>query len=179
MSTSIRRNNGRSGAPGMQAGAADPVKTISRPEKARIAAGIILPLLAAGAVFANMACETECTYLYGALFGVDLHHLGIGLAAALLLLGLPFQRPSFKAFSDHARAWLLCMTVGGGVVLLYFQAVNRIFCLFCLVYGALIFALFLLNVNRTSRPACAVFLAAGLLLFVFFFEGSAVPVFQF
>ncbi len=170
MNTSIRRSEDRRES-----------REIFTPrfEKARIAAGIIIPLLAAGAVFANRVCETECTYIYGALFGVDLHYLGIGLAAALLFLGFSFQRLSFKAFSDHARACLLCMAVGGGVVLLYFQAVHRMFCPVCLIYGALIFAFFLFNVNRTSRPACAVFLAAGLLFFVFFFEGSAVPVFQF
>lgn len=148
-------------------------------ERIRPAANIILPFPAAGAVFANMACDTGCTYLHGVLFGIDLHCLGIVLAAALLLFSLPAHREGLRALCDHARANLLSFSVGGGAVLLHFQAVHRIFCLFCLVYGALILALFILNANRTRRTACAASFAAGLLVFAVFFEGSAVPVFSF
>lgn len=148
-------------------------------KKVRVTGNIILPLAAIGAVFANKACETDCTHLYGALFGVDLNLLGIFLAAALLLLSLPVGHASFRALCDHARANLLCLAVGGGAVLFHFQAVNRVFCLFCILYGFFMFTLFLLNAGRTSGPACFASLATGLLVFVFFFEGSAVPVFQF
>lgn len=147
-------------------------------DKMRKTGNIGLPFVAAGAVYANMVCDVGCTYIYGTLFGLDLHLLGFILAGAILLLSLPLRQPIVRIAGDHLRANLLAAAVGGGVVLLHFQMVNRIFCPFCLVYGALAALLFLLNVNRTSGIACAVSFAAGLLLFVFFFEGSAVPVFD-
>lgn len=147
-------------------------------DKIRKTGNLGLPFPAVGAVLANMACDSGCTYIQGTFLGMDLHYLGILLAAAVLLSSLPLPQPAYRIVGDHVRANLLSLAMGGGVVLLYFQAVNRIFCLFCLVYGAIVVLLFILNVNQTSRIACAISFAAGLLLFAFFFEGSAVPVFH-
>ncbi len=147
-------------------------------DKIRKTGNIGLPVAAVGAVLANMACDIGCTYIYGAFLGMDLHCLGIILAAAVVLSSLPLPNPAYRIAGDHVRANLLSFAMGGGVVLLYFQVVNRIFCPFCLVYGAIAVLLFLLNVNRTSPIACLISFGAGLLLFVLFFEGSVVPVFN-
>ena len=150
-----------------------------RAEIVRRAANILLPLFAAGTVYANLVCDTGCTYIQGSLFGLDLHYLGFVLAGAILLLSLPIDNQAYRVLSRHARAVLLCMAVGGGMVLLHFQIVNQIFCPFCLAYGGLFFILFLLNLNQTSRTACVVSFGAGLVIFALFFEGSAMPVFEF
>ena len=154
-------------------------KALSQPDAVRKSANLILPFFAAGAVFANMICDTGCTYLSGALFGIDLHYLGFMLAAAILIFSLPLKNPGYRVVARHARACLLCMAVGGGAVLLHFQWVNEIFCLFCLVYGALVFILFLFNLNRTKPMAVAISFVSGLAVFALFFQGSAMPVFQF
>ena len=143
------------------------------------AANILLPLFAAGTVYANLVCDTGCTYIHGSLFGLDLHYLGFILAGAILLFSLPIDNRAYRVLGRHARAVLLCMAVGGGMVLLHFQIVNQIFCPFCLAYGGLFFVLFLLNFRQTSRTASVVSFVAGLLIFALFFEGSAVPVFEF
>ncbi len=142
-------------------------------------ANLILPFFAAGAVYGNLLCDTGCTYLYGTLFGLDLHYLGFLVAGALAAFSLPLKNPGYQAFSRHARTNLLCMSVGGGTILLHFQVVNQLFCPFCLVYGALLFTLFLFNVNRTSRTALAASFVAGVLIFSLFFEGSTLPLYAF
>ncbi len=150
-----------------------------RTEIVRSAANILLPLFAAGTLYANLVCETGCTYIHGGLFGLDLHCLGFILAGAILLLSLPLGSRAYRSFGGHARAVLLCMAVGGGVVLLHFQIANQVFCPFCLAYGGLFFVLFLLNISQTSRTVCAVSFGAGLLIFALFFEGSVMPIFEF
>ncbi len=156
-----------------------PLTVFSQADAFRKTANLILPFFAAGAVYANMICDTGCTYLYGALFGVDLHYLGFMLAAAILVFSLPLKNQGYRMIARHARACLLYMAVGGGAVLLHFQWVHEIFCPFCLAYGALIFILFMFNLNRTIPLAAAISFAAGLAVFALFFEGSAMPVFQF
>lgn len=156
---------------------------ISKPkhlEKIVKTGNIILPVLAVGAVFANKACDTGCTYLYGNLFGVDLNSLGIVLAITILLLSLPASSSSvYRHITDHLRPNLLSGSLGGGVVLLHFQLVNSVFCPFCILYGALIFILFALNFNKINRVTGVTAFLGGLLIFAFFFEGSAIPVFRF
>jgi hypothetical protein len=149
-------------------------------EKIRKISNIIIPLLAIGAVLANSACDTGCTYLHGSLFGVDLNHLGILLAGVILAVSLPISTSrTYRQTADRARAGLLSFSIGGGLVLLHFQLVNSIFCLFCTIYGALLFILFLVNFNMNNRMSGPAMFFAGLLLFAFFFEGSAIPMFQF
>lgn len=151
----------------------------SRPEAIRKIANVVLPFFAAAAVYGNLSCDTGCTYLQGTLFGVDLNYLGFLLAAAIVIFSLPFKAMQYRRFSRHARANLLSMAVGGGMVLIHFQMVNQILCPFCLVYGALLFILFLFNFNRSSRWACAVSFVIGVLIFALFFEGSALPLYGF
>ena len=143
------------------------------------AANASIPVAAAGAVFANMACDTGCTYLYGAMFGIDLNYLGIMLAAALLLLSLPVPHPAYLHITGHARACLLWFSMGIGPVLLHFQIAHEVFCPFCLVYGALVLAMFAVNWHMTKLYAGLALFAAGFALSFFFFEGSAIPVFTF
>lgn len=150
-----------------------------RAETIRRIANVIVPLFAAVTVYGNLVCDTGCTYLHGALFGVDLNYLGLLLAAAILLFSLPLKSGQYRDVSRHARTNLLSMAVGGGAVLLHFQAANQIFCFFCLLYGALVFLLFLLNLNRTNRGALAASFFAGVLIFSLFFEGSALPLYSF
>lgn len=156
---------------------------ISRPkhlEKIVKTGNIILPILAIGAVFANKACDTGCTYLYGNLFGVDLNSLGIALAITILFLSLPVSLFSaYHRITDHLRPNLLAGSLGGGVVLLHFQLVNSVFCPFCILYGILIFILFAFNFHKSNGVAGVTAFLGGLLIFAFFFEGSAVPVFRF
>ncbi len=154
-------------------------KAFSQADAVRKSVNLILPFFAVGVVFANMICDTGCTYLSGSLFGMDLHYLGFMLAATILIFSLPMKNSDYRMVARHARACLLCMAVGGGTVLLHFQWVNEIFCPFCLAYGALIFILFIFNVNRTILMAAAISFAAGLFVFALFFEGSARPVFHF
>ncbi len=149
------------------------------PETIRRIANVIVPLFAAGAVYGNLVCDTGCSYLRGSLFGVDLNYLGLLLAAAILLFSLPLRNRQYRNVSRHARANLLSMAVGGGAVLLHFQATNQIFCFFCLVYGALVFLLFLLNLKQTKRGALAASFVAGVLIFSLFFEGSPLPLYSF
>lgn len=154
-------------------------KAFSQPDAFRKTANLILPFFAAGTVLANMRCDTGCTYLSGALFGIDLHYLGFILATAILVFSLPIKNPGYRMVARHARACLLCMAVGGGAVLLHFQWVNEIFCPFCIAYGALVFILFLFNLNRTKPMAVFISFVSGLAVFALFFQASAMPVFQF
>jgi uncharacterized membrane protein len=101
----------------------------------------LLTVLLAAAGIAVMVyynlCETDCSYLQGDLFGIDLKHVGIGFMAALIVLVLARQPWLIRI--------LLAGALGGEVHLLAFQVREDVFCPFCLTFAGILLAAYAVN----------------------------------
>ncbi len=100
---------------------------IIQPQGRPIWRNLLTVILAMGGIAVMVyytLCDTDCRYLKGDLFGVDLKHVGIGFMAALIVLVIVRQ------------SWLirimLASALGGEIHLVAFQAREEVFCPFCL-----------------------------------------------
>jgi thiol-disulfide isomerase/thioredoxin len=154
-----------------------------------------LTILLAAAGIALMVyydlCDTDCSYLKGDLFGIDLKYVGIGFMAALVVLVLARQTWFIRI--------LLAGALGGEIHLLLFQVREDVFCPFCLAFAAILLAAFIVHYEfpgnrggalrtilylpgevvmpfwKNVRLPLLVFALAGYLMMIAAFSGSATP----
>ena len=131
---------------------------------------IILAAMAVGVMLFYATCTTSCSYLTGSLLGLDLKYTGILFMAVIALLSILKK--------DLPILLLLSMGIGTEVFLVAFQVRNDVYCPFCLTFGAILVALFLLNLKLRRKWGVATFIILGFILVFIFFKGSvAVPTF--
>ncbi len=87
-------------------------------------------------VYYNL-CETDCSYLKGDLFGIDLKYVGIGFMAVLIVLVLVRQSWLIRI--------LLAGALGGEIHLVAFQVRENVFCPFCLTFAGILLAAYAVN----------------------------------
>ncbi len=90
-------------------------------------------------------CDTSCSYLKGDMFGIDLKWIGIGYMAAIIALTLLKQRAYVRS--------LLAAGIGVEMHLVAFQFREEVFCPFCLAFGVIVIAAFILNLDYKKPPA--------------------------
>ena len=128
---------------------------------------IFLAVAGIALVFVYAYCGDSCSYLQGSLFGIDLKIMGVLFMGALIVLSL-------LGLGDY-RLFLLSAGVGAEVFLIGFQVVNDVFCPYCLAFGAVLLLLFAVNLDWSKRVPAGISALLGLLVFAFFFNGSATP----
>ncbi len=112
-------------------------------------------------------CEESCTYLQGSIFGSEIHYLGIFYMGMLILFNL-LKR-------DLIFLYLLSFGMGAEIYLLGFQINNGVYCYYCLSFGAIIFLLFLFNLERTKKIFITISVVLGFIMFSLLFKGSITP----
>lgn len=132
---------------------------------------IVLALIAVGIEYYYSICESSCTYLQGDIFGIGLQYVGIAFMACIILLSI------FK--KDLLLLFLLSAGVGVEIHLVGFQIWHNTYCFYCLAFGGVLIAQFLINVDWKWRKLIVAFVLAALLLFSIFFHGSVTPVYTF
>ena len=114
-------------------------------------------------------CEDSCLYLKGDFFGFALDYLGIAYMCSLII--------SYLLRNKSVFLLLLSFGIGGEIYLVGFQVNHGIYCSYCLLFGAFLFLMFLLNFEWSKKAFIAAGLLTGFLIFSVFFEGSATPVY--
>lgn len=145
-------------------------------DKAGRAMEILLPVIGAGLMIYYEICDTACSSLRGTFLGMDLKNVGILFMAALLA---PSLSPAFhsSAAASHMRTILLSSAMGGEIILVRFQILNRIYCPFCLAFGACILLLFALHLTKMNKVLSVASFLAGIGAFLLFFKGSVLPLY--
>ncbi|MFH1703399.1 MAG: thioredoxin domain-containing protein [Nitrospirota bacterium] len=129
----------------------------------------ILPIIGIGMVFLYDMCGDACSYLRGSIFSIDLKYLGIFYMGLLLLLNLMKRSTIFLLF--------LSSGLGAEIYLIGFQIKNDVICYYCLIFGAVILILFLLNFNMSKKFLIGVFMILGFILFSIFLQGNVAPLY--
>jgi hypothetical protein len=132
---------------------------------------IILSVIAIGIITFYDICGGSCSYLKGAIFGIDLKYAGIIYMAALIALNI------LKL--DFFVLLFVSMALGIEIYLIGFQISYWTFCSFCLAFGVIVIGQFILNFNWSRKWYMISCIIIGLLFFVFFFKGSVVPTYDF
>ncbi|HEY3277041.1 MAG TPA: hypothetical protein VGJ94_10500 [Syntrophorhabdaceae bacterium] len=130
---------------------------------------IILAVAAAAIMVFYALCTTSCSYLKGAILGLDLKYAGIIAMAVVVVLSLLKK--------DLLLLPVLSMGIGAEAFLVSFQVKNEVYCPYCLAYGVILVLLFLLNIDFRRKWTMILFAIVGLLAFVLLFKGSAMPVY--
>lgn len=136
----------------------------------RYAVNIIFLLVGVGVVIFYALCGDSCTYLQGGLFGIDLQYLGIAYVAVLILCNILKK--------DSMMLVLLSAGIGVEFFLVGYQVVHNTYCPYCLVFAAIIVAQFLFNIDVSKKLLILVCIAVGFFGFLFFFKGSAAPLYS-
>jgi thiol-disulfide isomerase/thioredoxin len=136
---------------------------IIQPQGRPIWRNLLTVILAMGGiavmVYYNL-CDTDCSYLKGDLFGVDLKHVGIGFMAALIVLVIVRQ------------SWLirimLAGALGGEIHLVAFQAREEVFCPFCLTFAVILLVAYVVQYEFKGKGE------KGLLKSILYLPGETV-----
>ncbi len=133
----------------------------------RRAINIILSLAAIVLVVLYSICGDSCTYLQGTLLGLDLRWAGVAFMAVVMAL-------SFLK-KDLPLLWLLSAGVGAEIYLVGFQIYHGVYCPYCLLFGAILFLLFIANFRMPRTRQAVLGAVGGFLAFLVFFEGMVTP----
>ena len=136
----------------------------------KYSANIILLIIGAGIVFFYTLCGDSCVYLQGRIFGIELQYLGIIYVIILIVFNILKKGLIVLV--------LLSAGVGVEVFLIGYQVMNNTYCSYCLVFAALIFIQFFLNLDWSWKLLILTFMILGFFCFFIFFEGSAFPVYS-
>lgn len=132
---------------------------------------IVLACIAIALEIYYTVCAGSCSYLKGSIFGIDLVYAGIAYMTFIILLGI------FK------KDLLLLIVVSAGVgiefYLIGFQVWYDTYCPYCLAFGGIVFALFVLNFIRRHTILALAIMALSLILFAIFFKGSLAPTYTY
>jgi len=135
----------------------------------RYVVNIILLLVGVGVIVFYTLCGDTCTYLQGGILGIDLQYLGIAYVVILIVFNI------FK--KDLIIIMLLSAGMGVEFFLIGYQVVHNTYCPYCLVFAAIIFIQFLLNMDWSKKLFSVIFMVLGFLGFLIFFQGSPFPVY--
>jgi uncharacterized membrane protein len=102
--------------------------------------------------------------------GVDLEYLGMAYVAGLIFFNVLKK--------DNVILMLLSAGIGVEFFLVGYQVVNNTYCLYCLIFAAIIMVQFLLNIDVSKKLLIAICMISGFLAFLVLFEGSAFPVYS-
>jgi hypothetical protein len=131
---------------------------------------IALSVIAIGVIAFYNICGGTCSYLKGAIFGIDLKYAGILYMVALIALNILKW--------DFPVLLFVSIALGIEIYLIGFQISYWTFCSFCLAFGIIVISQFVLNFNWSRRWYMISFIIFGLLFFVFFFKGSVIPIYD-
>ena len=134
----------------------------------RFVANLILPLVGIGIILYYNICGQSCAYLKGAILGVNLTYLGLVFATILLTTALLRW--------ETLNLLLLSGAIGTEAYLVAFQVRQGVYCPYCLLFGGVLLALFVLNFRVSRKILIAVSIVLGFLLFAVFFQGATRPV---
>jgi protein-disulfide isomerase len=130
---------------------------------------IVLSLIAMGIEFYYSICGGSCSYLRGDIFGIGLQYIGIAFMVVVIILSIMKK--------DLLLLVLLSAGVGVEIYLVGFQIWHNTYCVYCLIFGGVLVAQFLINLDWQKKKMAFVLMAAALLIFPFVFHGSVTPVY--
>jgi hypothetical protein len=136
----------------------------------RYAINIVLLIIGVGVVIFYTLCGDTCTYLQGGIFGIELQYLGITYVSILILFNILKK--------DLMILMLLSAGIGVELFLVGYQIIYNTYCPYCLIFAAIIFIQFLLNMDWSKKLLIMVCIALGFFGFFIFFQGSAFPVYS-
>jgi hypothetical protein len=131
---------------------------------------IVLSVIAIGIIAFYDICGGSCSYLKGAIFGIDLKYAGILYMVALIVLNLLKW--------DFLVLPFVSMAFGVELYLIGFQITYKTFCPFCFAFGIIVISQFIFNFNWSRRWYMISCIIVGLLFCVFFFKGSVIPTYD-
>jgi hypothetical protein len=131
---------------------------------------IVLSAIAIAIIAFYDICGGTCSYLKGAIFGIDLKYAGI--LYMIVLIALNMLKWDFVV--------LLSVSIALGIeaYLVGFQISYWTFCPFCLGFGIIVVGQFILNFKWSDKWYMFACIIIGLLFFVSFFKGSVVPTYD-
>jgi hypothetical protein len=132
---------------------------------------IILSIIGIGIVLFYGICGGTCSYLKGALFGIDLKYAGFFYMIIIIIMNI-LKRNFFVLLS-------VSFALGIEVYLIGFQITYYTFCPFCLAFGIIIIGQFILNFNWSKKWYIISCIGIGFFFFFFFFKGSVIPIYDF
>ena len=136
----------------------------------------VFPAVGVGLMIFYGVCDTSCSSLQGTFFNVDLKVIGILYMAVLFVLSLP-PASRYATSVNQLRTMMLSGALGGEVLLVRFQIVHDIYCLFCLAFGLCVVALFAANFTKMNKYLALGAFLAGIAAFALFFKGSVLPLY--
>ena len=135
----------------------------------RRAINITLSLAAIILVVLYSLCGDSCTYLQGTLLGLDLRCAGVAFMAIVMVMS--FLKKELLLLS------ILAAGVGAETYLVGFQIYHGVYCPYCLLFGAILLILFIVNFRMLRVRQAALGFLGGFLVFLIFFEGMVTPVY--
>jgi hypothetical protein len=136
-------------------------------QRTRRTISILLALTGIGVVVVYTLCPGTCSSLQGSMFGVDLKYLGI----LFMVMVVPFV----FAREDRISLFLVSAGIGAECYLVGFQIYHNVYCSYCLAFGAVIGALFVLHFKWSYWRMMILSVAAGIVMFLLFFKGTVIP----
>ena len=130
---------------------------------------IILALIAMGIEFYYSICGGSCSYLRGDIFGIGLQYIGIAFMVVVIILSIIKK--------GLLLLMLLSAGVGVEIYLVGFQIWHNTYYVYCLFFGGVLVAQFLINLDWKKKKTVFVMMAAALLIFPIVFHGSVTPVY--
>jgi hypothetical protein len=131
---------------------------------------VVLSVIAIGIIVFYDVCGGSCSYLRGAIFGIDLKHAGILYMIAFIALNL--------LKGDFFVLLFVSVAFGVELYLIGFQITHKTFCPFCFAFGIIVIGQFIFNFNWSRRWYMISCIITGLLFCIFFFKGSVIPTFD-
>lgn len=116
-------------------------------------------------------CGGTCSYLRGTIIAIDLKYVGILYMVVFIIVNILKW--------DLLILFFAAAALGIEFYLIGFQVRYWTFCHFCLAFGAIVIAQFMLNFDRSRKWYMAIGAVTGLLFFLFFFRGSVLPTYDF
>lgn len=138
-------------------------------QQTRRTISILLALTGIGVVVVYALCPGTCSSLRGSMFGIDLKYLGI----LFMVTVIPFA----FAKEDRLSLFLVSAAMGAECYLVGFQIYHDVYCSYCLAFGAVVGALFVLHFKRSHWLLMVLSFVAGIVMFVLFFKGTVIPMY--
>jgi hypothetical protein len=131
---------------------------------------IVLSVIAIAIVVFYDICGGTCSYLKGAIFGIDLKYAGILYMIAFIAMNILKW--------DFVILPSVSIALGIEAYLIGFQIAYRTFCPFCFAFGVIVIGQFILNFKWSKKWHVISGIIIGLLFFVFLFKGSVIPTYD-
>jgi len=143
----------------------------------------VLPLIAVASNILYSTCGTGCSALKGTLFGLNLVYVGSAFMVAYLCLTVLDRsriaggHERLKSILQKVITMMICGALGGEIILVRFQVVEKTFCPFCLFFAACVLSLFIVRLKQLDRYAAVAGFMAGVITFAVFFQGRVIPLY--